>query len=139
HDTILAEFYERALADQPQPVRHFIEDELLTESGFRESIAEESVRKAFAAAGARPDALATLVDRRLLRIEERLDMRRVELTHDVLCKVVVESRDARHEREAREAMERQLEAERAAQAAAHKALVRARQAAAGCAVLAIAT
>src|SRR5437764_3064631 len=54
HDTILADFYERALADQPQPMRHFIEDELLTESGFRESIAEESVRKAFAAAGARP-------------------------------------------------------------------------------------
>src|SRR5207302_5532132 len=34
HDTILSEFYERALADQPQAVRRFIEDELLTESGF---------------------------------------------------------------------------------------------------------
>jgi hypothetical protein len=35
-----------------------------------------------------PSAWPTLVNRRLLRIEERLDMRRVELTHDVLHRVV---------------------------------------------------
>src|SRR6266496_263524 len=45
-DTILSEFYERALADQPAGVRKFIEDEMLTESGFRESLAEERVLKA---------------------------------------------------------------------------------------------
>ncbi len=42
-ETILSEFYERALADQPPGVRKFIEDEMLTESGFRESLAEERV------------------------------------------------------------------------------------------------
>ncbi len=116
-DTILTEFYERALADQPAGVRRVIEDELLTESGYRESLAEERVAKALAAAGAEPDALAKLVDRRLLRIEERLDMRRVELTHDVLCGVVRSSRNLRHEREARDEAERQLAAqqERAAE------------------------
>jgi len=98
-ETILSEFYERALADQPEGVRRFIEDEMLTESGFRESIAEERVLRGFAAAGASPDALSALVNRRLLRIEERLDLRRVELTHDVLCAVVIASRDLRHERE----------------------------------------
>ncbi|MGB7906062.1 MAG: hypothetical protein WCF43_15305, partial [Steroidobacteraceae bacterium] len=107
-DTILTEFYERALADQPADVRRVIEDELLTESGYRESLAEERVAKALIAAGAEPDALAKLVDRRLLRIEERLDMRRVELTHDVLCGVVRSSRNLRHEREARDEAERQL-------------------------------
>ena len=136
HDTILAEFYERALADQPPAVRRFIEDELLTESGFRESIAEERVRKAFAEMGA-PGALAKLVDRRLLRVEERLDVRRVELTHDVLCSVVRASRDLRHEREARDEVERKLAAQRASQLATRKALVRARQVAAICGVLAI--
>ena len=136
-DTILAEFYERALADQPAGVRTFIEDEMLTESGFRESLAEERVRKGFAAAGAPSDTLAKLVNRRLLRIEERLDQRRVELTHDVLCPVVKASRDLRYEREARDEAERQLEAQRAREAATRKALVRARQVAAGCAVLAI--
>jgi len=113
HDTILAEFYERALADQPLAVRHFIEDDLLTESGFRESIAEERVHNAFTAAGAAPDALATLVNRRLLRIEERLDLRRVELTHDVLCSVVRASRNLRREREARDEAERKLAEQRA--------------------------
>ncbi|MHB8447947.1 MAG: nSTAND1 domain-containing NTPase, partial [Rudaea sp.] len=62
-DTILSEFYERALADQPAGVHRVVEDELLTESGYRESLAEERVGKALAAAGAAPDALATLVNR----------------------------------------------------------------------------
>lgn len=137
-DTIFNEFYERALADQPAAVRKIIEDELLTESGFRESLAEERVIKAFADAGAPPDALATLVNRRLLRIEERLDVRRVELTHDVLCSVVRASRDVRLEREARDDAERRLEAQRARESATRKALKRARQIAAGCAVLALA-
>ncbi|MEO7500123.1 MAG: hypothetical protein ABIX11_11070, partial [Casimicrobiaceae bacterium] len=102
-ETILTDFYERTLADQPPGVRQFIEDNLLTESGHRESLAEERVVKGLTAAGAQHGALATLVNRRLLRIEERLDMRRVELTHDVLCGVVKASRDVRLEREARDA------------------------------------
>ncbi|HJP98987.1 MAG TPA: hypothetical protein VJ862_10525 [Rhodanobacteraceae bacterium] len=134
-DTILTEFYERALADQPEGVRRVVEDELLTESGYRESLAEERVIKALAAAGAAPDALATLVNRRLLRIEERLDMRRVELTHDVLCGVVLASRNQRHAREAKEAAERQLAEQRERETATHRALVRARLVAIGCAVL----
>ena len=134
-DTILSEFYERALADQPAGVRRVVEDELLTESGYRESLAEERVRKTLAAAGAAPDALATLVNRRLLRIEERLDMRRVELTHDVLCSVVLASRSQRHAREAREEAERQIAAQREREAAVHRALLRARMIATVCIVL----
>ena len=134
-DSILTEFYERALADQPPGVRRVIEDELLTESGYRESLAEERVSKALAAAGAAPDALATLVDRRLLRIEERLDMRRVELTHDVLCGVVRSSRDLRHEREARDEAERRLAAQKEREAQTHRTLVRMRMVAGVCAVL----
>jgi len=136
-DTILAEFYERALADQPEGVRQVIEDHLLTESGYRESLAEERLQKLFTAAGAAPGTMATLVDRRLLRIEERLDVRRVELTHDVLTGVVKASRDVRLEREAREAAEAKLAAQRERERATRQALVRARQIAAGCAVLAV--
>ena len=134
-DTILSEFYERTLADQPVGVRRVIEDELLTESGYRESLAEERVRKALDAAGAAPDTLATLVNRRLLRIEERLDMRRVELTHDVLCKVVLASRNLRREREAREQAERELVAQREREAAIHRTLLRTRMVATVCVVL----
>jgi hypothetical protein len=134
-DTILSEFYERALVDQPDGVRRIIEDELLTESGYRESLAEERVRKALAGAGAAADSLATLVNRRLLRIEDRLDMRRVELTHDVLCGVVLASRNLRREREAREQAERELAAQREREAATHRALRRTRLVAGVCAAL----
>jgi tetratricopeptide (TPR) repeat protein len=137
HATILAEFYQRALADQPPGVHRFIEEALLTDSGFRENVAQEKVSKAFADAGAATDALAKLVDRRLLRVEERLDVRRVELTHDVLCGVVRASRDNRHEREARDEAERQLAAQRERDTATRAALKRARKIAAACAALAI--
>ena len=135
-ETILTEFYERALADQPAGARSFIEDQMLTDSGFRESLAEERVLKAFSAAGAAPEALAVLVNRRLLRIEERLDLRRAELTHDVLCGVVSASRDLRREREVREAAQRQLAEQQAREAATRRSLMRARKIAIGCALLA---
>jgi hypothetical protein len=93
------------------------------------------VRKALAEAGAAPDTLATLVNRRLLRIEDRLDMRRVELTHDVLCGVVLASRNLRREREAREQAERELAAQREREAATHRALRRTRLVAGVCAAL----
>ena len=140
NETILNEFYERALADQPPAVRKVIEDHLLTESGYRENLAEERVLKAFTAAEAKPDAattLATLVNRRLLRIEERLDVRRVELTHDVLCGVVKASREQRLEREALDEAEKKLITQKTRERATRKALIRARQIATACAVLAI--
>ncbi|HEY5101464.1 MAG TPA: hypothetical protein VII70_01675 [Steroidobacteraceae bacterium] len=137
HASILANFYERSLADQPAAVRRIIEDELVTASGFRENVAEERMRASFAAAGAAPDALAVLVNRRLLRIEERLDVRRVELTHDVLCSVVRSSRDVRKEREARDATERLLAEQRARELSARRSLLRARKVAFACTVLAL--
>ncbi|HEX3843116.1 MAG TPA: hypothetical protein VHV80_02045, partial [Steroidobacteraceae bacterium] len=137
HASILSNFYERALADQPAAVRRIIEDELLTESGFRENVSEESLLRRFEMAGAAPEAVATLVNRRLLRIEERLDVRRVELTHDVLCSVVQSSRDQRKAREAQEAAERALVDQRAREQAAQRALRRARAIASGCILLAV--
>jgi tetratricopeptide (TPR) repeat protein len=136
-ETILQEFYERSLADQAPAVRHFIEDELLTESGHRENIALERAQKRLTQAGADPAALDVLVNRRLLRIEERLDVRRVEITHDVLCGVVKASRELRHEREAKEVAERQLADTRAKESAAARALWRARMVASVCGVLAL--
>jgi len=141
HASILTDFYERALGDQPQAVRNVIEDVLLTESGYRENVAEERVLKHLAAAGAVPDAqtvLALLVNRRLLRIEDRLDIRRVELTHDVLCNVVKASRGLRHEREERSSTERKLVAQRERELSTRKSLVRARQIIAVCLVLTVA-
>ena len=137
HASILSNFYERALADQPAGVRRIVEDDLLTASGFRENVAEENLIRRFSAAGATANTLATLVNRRLLRIEERLDVRRVELTHDVLTSVVKHSRDQRQERESREATERLLSEQQTRELAARRALLKARQIAAVCTILAI--
>jgi hypothetical protein len=136
-ESILSNFYERSLSDQLASVRRVVEDQLLTVSGFRENIAEERLIAAFAAAGAEPDTLSVLVNRRLLRVEERLDLRRVELTHDVLCSVVKRSRDIRQEREGREASERLLAEQQEKEGAARRELARARRIASICAVLAL--
>jgi len=140
HASILTDFYERALIDQPQAVRNVIEDVLLTDSGYRENVAEERVLSSLTNAGALPDAatvLALLVNRRLLRIEDRLDIRRVELTHDVLCSVVKESRGQRHERETLARNERKLEEQEARERGTRKSLVRARQIIAGATALSV--
>ncbi|MES2899897.1 MAG: hypothetical protein V4723_09225 [Pseudomonadota bacterium] len=136
HASILTDFYERSLADQPPAVRRVIEDVLLTDSGYRENVAEERVRNALAAAGAKPDTLSVLVNRRLLRIEDRLDIRRVELTHDVLCSVVGASREQRHEREQQVAAERALTQQLEREQETHRSLLKARKVMAGCVVLA---
>ena len=98
-EQIIAEFYQRSIADLDPIVQTFIERELLTESGYRDSCAlEDAVQRH----GIAREALQKLVDRRLLRLEERFGVLRVELTHDVLTPVVRDRRDQRQAREARE-------------------------------------
>ena len=78
------------------------------------------------------------MDRRLLHIEERLNLRRVELTHDVLAGVVRASRDSRRAREEKEgADQRALAAERR-ERDARRHLWRARRAVAVTALLLVA-
>jgi len=98
--SILQDFYSRCLSDQPAGVRVFVEDELLTDSGFRDNVEAGRARRAIADRGAPASAIDELVKRRLLHVEERLGVQRVELTHDVLVPVVKQSRDERQQREA---------------------------------------
>ncbi len=106
-EAILQEFYEGCFADQPPAVRAFVEEELLTESGFRESLTRERAEQELSRRGARPGALDVLINRRLLQVEERLRVQRVELTHDVLAEVARQSRVGRRHQEALEEAERQ--------------------------------
>ena len=102
---ILTDFYERSVADLPEGMRAFVEDHLLTKSGYRDNLALET---ALDFPGVTRPLIDTLVSRRLLRIEDRLGVQRVELTHDVLADVIRASRDARQQRLAIET-ERQRE------------------------------
>jgi WD40 repeat protein len=97
---ILDDFYERSVADLDPSVVTYLEDHLLTPDGHRTTVAMSRVA---AISGMEP-AVTALVDRRLLRIEVRLDQPHVEVIHDVLTRVMVARRDRRraeHERRRR--------------------------------------
>ena len=96
HDQILTDFYENTVGDLPVEVRSFIEDRLLTVSGFRDSVAVEN---ALCLPGVTAESIDQLVERRLLRREDRGGLQRLELTHDLLTGVVRASGVRRHQRE----------------------------------------
>src|SRR6185369_13072875 len=98
---ILSGFYERGMSGLDPRVRTFVEDELIPGSGYRDSHALED---ALVLPGVTSEALDALIRRRLLRVDERQSVRRLELTHDVLTRVVKESRDSRRAREAEESV-----------------------------------
>lgn len=101
---ILEQFFDRAFAGLPGAaiLRHFVEDCLITATGWRNSCALDD---ALNREGMEPGGLDALVDRRILRYEDRLGHRHVELAHDVLAPLVRARRDDRQAREAREAAE----------------------------------
>jgi WD40 repeat protein len=92
---ILSGFYERGMAGLDPRVRTFVEDELITGRGYRSS---HDLDDALALPGITSEALDALIRSRLLRVDERQSVRRLELTHDVLARVVKESRDDRRAR-----------------------------------------
>jgi WD40 repeat protein len=89
---ILKGFYERGMEGLDPGVGIFVEEELITQQGYRDSRDWEDAQ---AKPGVTSEALELLVRRRLLRADERQGRRRLELTHDVLAKVVMERRDQR--------------------------------------------
>lgn len=93
---IIADFYERAFRGLPEPVRDWVEDELLTASGHRDRAALEDARRA----GLDPAHLETLVGRRVLHSDERHQVVWVEFTHDLLTQPALASRHAREQRRA---------------------------------------
>lgn len=116
---ILSVFYERSMVGLDARVQAFVEDELINKRGYRDS---HDYEDAVALPGVGREAIGMLIARRLLRIDERLgkEQTRLELTHDVLTRVVADSRDQRQEREAatKKAAEQTAAAEAAQQQAA---------------------
>lgn len=93
---ILRDFYERSTKDLRPQARAFLEDRLVNASGQREMLTWDALVK-----GPSLDekTAMTLVDNRLLRVEDRDKVRRVELIHDLLTDVVRASREARYQKE----------------------------------------
>jgi tetratricopeptide (TPR) repeat protein len=105
-DQILPDFYASAFADVPSGavVRAMIEDALVTEAGFRQSLplpdAINALERLGLARGDAERALNILENHRLLAVQAHEGSRRVELIHDLLLDEVRKSRSERKRREA---------------------------------------
>jgi len=90
---ILESLYARSMSGLDDSVRLFVEERLVTPAGFRATLPVEEARREHIT-----DAdLQKLVDRRLLRFEDRLGTRHVELAHDLLTGLVEKSRKLREQ------------------------------------------
>lgn len=107
---ILTDYYRSCFDGMPDSVSRFVASELITERGYRNSVSKDDATPAHMSEA----QLATLIDRRLVRLEERYGTQRIELTHDLLTRVVREHRDRLREEEARLAARQRAEDERQA-------------------------
>jgi WD40 repeat protein len=110
-DQILQKFYHECLHDQPPGMRVFIEEDLLTH-GLRDSVELKKAEQILGARGVPATAIRELVQKRLLHLESRRGMQRVELTHDVLTSVVKKSRDERRQQESQRELTEKLKRNR---------------------------
>ncbi|MGO9381148.1 MAG: hypothetical protein ACLP4W_03395 [Mycobacterium sp.] len=109
---ILSNYYSSCVDDLPPRVARFIESELISEKGFRDSFIREDAVPTHLT----KDELAQLISSRLLRLDDRDGAQRIELTHDVLTRVVREHRDRHRAEEETAALAARVEEERQAAA-----------------------
>lgn len=103
---ILEWFYDRNMQILPKQTYVYLENQLLTHSGFRNSVALENLLEN----GVLQEQLDLLAENRIIRIEDVNHNLRVEFTHDVLCKIAKKRKD---ERDAIEKMKGEQAARRA--------------------------
>lgn len=110
---ILQSFYEGCFenfSDVERPhVRALVEDEMVTVGGYRMPVAKENAVDFLRERGvAQPDhVFRSLIDRRLITSEER-GITWLEITHDVLLPIIIESRKDRQAKLAEEEKEKAL-------------------------------
>jgi WD40 repeat protein len=94
-DDVLFEFCADCFRPHPPAVREFVEQQLISQSGYREAkTLDAAVYELKSQEVDEPEnVLAQLVKSRLLVGEDRGGVSRVELTHDVLAPVIVKMRD----------------------------------------------
>lgn len=92
-DNIIKDFYCSVVLQVSDSTVRYFESSLLTGDGFRDNVAlKDALQK-----GVTKDELDYLQKNRLIRIEEWDGAKRIEFTHDVLCKVALECREKRDE------------------------------------------
>lgn len=119
-EEILAAYYQRCFEGLNPALRQFVEKELITDTDppYRDFAA---LQVALSQPGVTQQGIDALIRQRLIRLEERGGTPRIELTHDVLTKVVKESRDRRVLEEERQAELNRFAAEEERLRAEHQA------------------
>ncbi|MEM1212210.1 MAG: transporter substrate-binding domain-containing protein [Planctomycetota bacterium] len=105
---ILQDFYEKSFEGLDPRVRVFVENRLLTSTGFRKSQPIDDAT----AAGVDAAARRQLIDRNVLRQINRTDISHIELTHDLLTGIVKSSRDSRLAKEETEELRKTKKSQR---------------------------
>ncbi|GKS68512.1 hypothetical protein W03_05160 [Nitrosomonas sp. PY1] len=95
-DFIVERFYYQAFYDLPESIRDFVEHNLITLDGVRQSYPERSIE---AQQLATKEQIQTLIDRRLIRRESLEEGDRVELVHDLLARVALQHRQDRQQKQ----------------------------------------
>jgi WD40 repeat protein len=102
---ILRKFYEDAFRGVSAALRAFVEDRLVTSDGMRELVVRQTI---LGTQGIEEAQLDELINRRVLRQEERDGRRLIELTHDRLAPVAKASRQDRLKADAERLRRRSL-------------------------------
>lgn len=93
-ENILELYYSRNMQLLPLKTQICLESQLLTRSGFRNSVAFEDL----IGNDITQELLELLEENRIIRIEEVNHVSRVEFTHDVLCQIAKAHREKRREK-----------------------------------------
>ena len=90
-DNIIEDYYTNTMRLVSSYTARYIENNLLTKSGFRNTIAlEDAIEN-----GVQKRSIEVLQSMRLIKIEIINGTERIEFTHDILCKVAKDKRDMR--------------------------------------------
>lgn len=97
-DDIIDDYYSDCIKNISKESMIYLEDNLLTNSGYRNALAYEDVVPVYVF----EDEIKHLEKTRLLRIEEvNNNVTRIEFTHDVLCRVALEHKKHRQQQKNR--------------------------------------
>ena len=91
-DNIINDYYHECMRKVSKDSVMYLEDKLLTSSGYRNSLAYEDVVPKYV----QKSEIEHLEKCRLIRIEILNKTERIEFTHDVLCGVALEHKTQRH-------------------------------------------
>lgn len=110
-DNIIEDFYNESMAEYPQEVVEFLEDNLLNNEGHRENISDYNALNSCHSLTS--EMLNSMADvQKIIRKFSYNDTTRIEFIHDILCPVVKQRKEQREQLRIQEEERKKQKAER---------------------------